>query len=134
MNIKNLIGPIILGLTMSSSFAACLKPEKKEYTLLSALSYAQDYPKMEELLNKYCYDFSPKNEDRNGALIVSTSAKGLALIESKTQKKYANMATDHNGMDLFSIVLLESSIFLLRSSISFSRSAISGESGLVCFI
>ena len=52
---KKLLIPLILGIAMSSSFAACIKPTRKEIVLLSATAYSQLYDKMSVLLDKYCY-------------------------------------------------------------------------------
>lgn len=104
---KKLILPILLGLTFSTSFAACVKPTKKEIILLAASAYGQLYDKMNELTSKYCYEFRTDDESMNGPLLLNTSAKGLALLQSKTGKSYANISVDHNKMDLFSVTLID---------------------------
>lgn len=104
---KKLLIPLILGFTISSSYAVCIKPTRKETVLLSATAYSQQYDKMSALLDKYCYEFRPDDADSNTPLLVNTSAKGLALIESKTGKNYANTSIDHNRMDLFSAILID---------------------------
>lgn len=111
---KKLILPILLGLTFSTSFAACVKPGKKEIILLAASAYGQLYDKMNDLTNKYCYEFRADDEAVNGPLILNSSAKGLALLQSKTGKSYANTSVDHNRMDLFSLTLIDGAMMSER--------------------
>lgn len=103
---KKILTTLLLGLTISTSYASCIAPTRKEIVLLSATAYSQQYEKMNMLLEKYCYDFRPEDVKTNTPLILNSSAKGLMLIQSKTDKTYANMPIDHNKMDLFSIVLI----------------------------
>lgn len=104
---KKLILPILLSLTFSNGFAACIKPSQKEVTLLAALSYAQLYDKMSSLTDTYCFQYRSNDGAANAPLMFNTSAKGLDLLQSKSGRSYVSMAIDQNNMDLFSYTLID---------------------------
>jgi hypothetical protein len=65
----------MLGCIVSSSFAVCVKPNRKGTILLAANAYAQQYDKMSGLLDRYCYEFRADDEEANTPLFENTSAK-----------------------------------------------------------
>lgn len=111
---KKIILPILLSLNVATGFAACIEPTKKETILLAATSYAQMYDKMNELTNKYCFEFRSNDEQFNSPLVLNTNAKGLAILQGKSGKSYVNMAVDHNKMDLFSLTLIDNAMMSER--------------------